>query len=254
MIKLDLAKAYDSFLKRVLFLLGFVPKWIHWFMKCISSTSFSVLINGSSKGLFHPTRGLWQGDSLSPFLFITGADLQSRLTLFKEQQGYIARVKINRNGPRISHLMYADDILPLAKANVRNAVGLKALARCVPSMFWIWKKTTIHFSRNSHPDTKHAIVDILLLKKWLSALGTWEFLFSTWEKEKNGEELIQKMHTHLAGWKAKALSQVGRTTLIRSVLSARPSYPIVNFLSHKYLLKNWFNPEAFLVGSLTRKN
>ena len=70
--KLDVEKAYDKlnwkFLLTVLREMGFGSKWIGWKQWCISTTSFSMIINGSLAGFFKSTRGLWQGDPLSPYL------------------------------------------------------------------------------------------------------------------------------------------------------------------------------------------
>ena len=68
--KLDLEKAYNhinwDFLMSVMQKMGFGEKWASWIRWCISTASFSVLINGSPTGFFQSTRGLRQGDPISP--------------------------------------------------------------------------------------------------------------------------------------------------------------------------------------------
>lgn len=71
--KLDLEKAYDhvywEFLLHELQRYGFGEKWRKWIAFFISRVHFSILVNGSPSGFLESTRGLWQGDFLSPLHF-----------------------------------------------------------------------------------------------------------------------------------------------------------------------------------------
>lgn len=120
-LKLDMAKAYDrmewGFLIQVMRCFGFRARWIGWVEQCILTVSFSVLLNGFPFGRFSPSQGLRQGDPLSPFLFILGSEVLSRLLLLEEERGFIHCVKVNRAAPSILHLLFADDIMIFVRAN-----------------------------------------------------------------------------------------------------------------------------------------
>lgn len=121
-IKLYMKKAFDrvewGVLSHILRCLGFFDKFRCMIMRCLSSVNFKLLVNGNIAGGFRPTRGLKQGDPLSPFLFITLSELLSRLLLKASQQGVIHGVKLGRSAPAIEHLLFANDVLLFCRANV----------------------------------------------------------------------------------------------------------------------------------------
>ena len=112
-LKLDMSKAYDwvewEFLERIMTHLGLEERMVRLIMPCLRSMSYSILLNGQAVGNIKPSRGLCQGDPLSPYLFLMCAmGLQSLLQQAKVN-GEISGVTICRNGPRISHLFFTDD-------------------------------------------------------------------------------------------------------------------------------------------------
>ncbi|KAK5783612.1 hypothetical protein PVK06_038121 [Gossypium arboreum] len=85
-VKLDMSKAYDriewEFIKQIMIQMGFANRWVNTIMQCVTTVSYSMVMNGHQGEKFQLTRGLCQGDPLSPFLFLLcGKGLSSLLRL-----------------------------------------------------------------------------------------------------------------------------------------------------------------------------
>lgn len=93
MCKLDITKAYDypnwKFLIYVMGRMGFDRKWQHWIFFCISTVKFSLLINGMPRGFFGSSRGICQGDPLSPLLFVFVMEVFSKMISRVEVRGML---------------------------------------------------------------------------------------------------------------------------------------------------------------------
>jgi hypothetical protein len=116
-IKIDMEKAFDHMERNFLF--------ANWIRICITSPSFSILINGSPYGHFTPARSLWQGDLLSPFLFILGTEVFSRLLQRQFSLGLLKGIKMARTCLPITHLLFSDNLLIFGKATSSEASTIK---------------------------------------------------------------------------------------------------------------------------------
>ena len=129
-IKIDLEKAYDriewSFIREMLTLFNFPVNLIKLIMNCVSSVSTSLLFNGGSLDPFLPSRGIRQGDPLSPYLFILCMEFLGHLIKEKCAAKLWNLVKASRSGPAFSHLFFADDLVLFASANSENYAAINS--------------------------------------------------------------------------------------------------------------------------------
>ncbi|KAK3231344.1 hypothetical protein Dsin_003225 [Dipteronia sinensis] len=93
-------------------------------MQCVTLVSFFFLLNGTICGNLKPSRGLRQGDHLSPYLFLVCADGLSSLLNKAVFDKRISCFKCNRTNPTISHLFFADDSLLLLKASSDDCLAI----------------------------------------------------------------------------------------------------------------------------------
>lgn len=88
------------------------------------SVSFEVLVNGGKSKSFKPSKGLRQGDLLSPYLFILGQENLSRMLDHELNLKNVSGIQTSIRGPAITRVMYANDIVLFSKATRRDAATL----------------------------------------------------------------------------------------------------------------------------------
>ena len=140
------------FLHDMMVKLGFHEQWIEMIMACVCSVRYKIRFNSQETDVFTPTRGIRQGDPLSPYLFLLCAKGLSSLLQFEEEAGGIEGIRVCRNAPSVSHLLFADDSLILMKADVLNAASLQHVpdAYCESSRQLVsLAKSSIFFSPNT---------------------------------------------------------------------------------------------------------
>lgn len=130
-IKLDMSKAYDriewTFLRVILCKMGYNERWVNLILQCVSSVSYNVSQRNGDIGPIFPSRGLRQGDPLSPYLFIVCAQGLSALIQKYEQRKWLQGIKVCKQAPSISHMLFADDSYLYCNANDAEAEHMRRL-------------------------------------------------------------------------------------------------------------------------------
>ncbi|OMO88470.1 reverse transcriptase [Corchorus capsularis] len=233
-IKIDLEKAFDrlewGFIRDMLKFFNFPNNLIKLIMSCISDPSLAILINGSSSDEFHASRGIRQGDPISPYLFLLSMEYLSLLIENEVDNNSWNPIQIGRNGPKFSHALFADDIILAARANMGNCMTISRILDdfCHRSGQKVNKdKTKMWFSPKVSDSLAFDITNMLGFSR-TNNLGTYlgHPLLVNKAKKADFGPLIEKIRNRLAGWKAKNLSLAGKSTLIQSVTSSIVDYPM----------------------------
>ena len=119
-IKIDLEKANDRlewcFIHKVLQAYHFPQNIVKVIMSCVSSTKISILFNGGALESFKPSRGIRQGDPLSPYLFILCMKYLGHLIEEKCMIGAWKPLKASRDNIGISHLFFCGRLNSLCQS------------------------------------------------------------------------------------------------------------------------------------------
>jgi hypothetical protein len=231
--KLDLEKAYDhvnwEFLLYFLQRCGFSEKWRRWISFCISFVRFSILINGSSCGFFQSSRGIRQGDPLSPLLFVIVMEALSRMIDKASDVGLLSGFSVGgeiSDPLRISHLLFVDDTLIFCEASPDNLIYLRAILT--------WFEATSGLRVNLGKSELAQVGEVPHLEVMAEILGCKTSAFpmqylglplgAHFKVQSIWNPIVEKLERRLAGWKRMYLSKGGRLTLIKSTLSNLPTY------------------------------
>ncbi|KAF5477145.1 hypothetical protein F2P56_003817 [Juglans regia] len=243
-VKLDMNKAYDrvewAFLEKVMMKMGFNPRWISLIMNCITSVSYSILINGAPQASFVPSRGIRQGDPLSPYLFILVSEVLSSLLNHAENVKDIHGFPICKGNLSINHLFFADDSLLFCRANVMEWAAINRLLGLYEnaSGHQLNKaKTSIFFSANTRQELRNHILSIAGTRS-TSCYETYLGLPALIGRSRHADfkGILDRMRDKISNWKTKFLSFAGKEILLKAVIQALPTYCMGVFKLPKSLL------------------
>ena len=231
-LKIDLEKAYDriewSFMRRCLECHDLDEKSISLIMNCVSQASSSVLVNGKKSERFHHSRGLRQGDPMSPYLFNICLEALSQMIHKECEEKEWTPFGVGRKKVPVSHLMFADDLILFGRVDETTAFSVRRTFErfCEFSGQKINEsKSKLTFSRNT-PEEMRVLFQNTLNVSESEDLRLYLGLPISHKRPNRSQVqfVVDKVRARLAKWKTSFLSKAGRLCLINSTLSSIPAY------------------------------
>lgn len=257
-------KAYDRvewpFVESILTKLGFPPRLVQIIMKCVSTVRFSVKVNGGLLEPFTPSRGIRQGDPMSPYLFLACAEGLTAL-IHHYNSGFIDRgVRVCKRSPWISHLLFADDSLIFINANGASAARLNEILdiyHLASGQKVNKEKSAIFFSpctSDTHREVvkQHLNIHIEAFSEKYLGLPTAVGKLTS----EAFEYITESARSSVNGWAEKNLSYPGKEALIKSVVQAKPIHGMSCFLLSKSTCKKFTSVmgQFWWSGNLDRRS
>ena len=219
--------------------MGFDNKWIKLIMSCINYVSYSVLINGVAHECITPTRGLRQGNPLSPYMFLLCTEGLTALIVEAERRRKIFGISICRGSPTITHLLFADDSVIYCKATKQESRELCEILKKYKEAAGQkinTEKSSVFFSKNTDEETRERVKETLGSMQNAQP-GKYLRLPLMIGRLKNQifNKVRERVGKKMSSWKEKLLLIEGREILIKVVAQAVPIYIMGCFLLPKGL-------------------
>ncbi|KAL0291608.1 UNVERIFIED_CONTAM: putative mitochondrial protein [Sesamum radiatum] len=243
-IKIDIQKAYDSvqwdFLLETLKIFNFPSQFISWVEQCVTTAVFSIAINGCLHGFFAGSRGLRQGDPISPYLFVLVMEILHVLLQLRIQPEGVFHYHWKCSELGILNLCFADDVLIFCAGDITSVRLISEVLEEFATLTGLRvnpAKSTIILSKSVQRD-RQAILNLVgfqegsLPIKYLGVPLTASRLTVA-----DCRPILEKVSGCLAGWAHLNLSLAGRAQLLKSVLASLHMYWSSVFLLPKSIIK-----------------
>ena len=244
-VKTNLSKAFDrvewSFLEKAMRALGFSDAWCRTIMECVTSVSYQVLINGTPHGDIRPTRGIRQGDPLSPYLFVICTEMLVLKLIQAENSGEITGLKVARGAPAVSHLLYADDSMFYCKQSDEELSRLTAILQeysLASGQRINYQKSSIYFGKHI-PSERREEIKLKLGMEQEGGDGIYLGLPESFGGSRVSilSFLKERLEQRIGGWQNRFLSPAGKEVLLKAIALALPTYTMSCFLVPKTICK-----------------
>jgi len=219
------------------------PVFIKLVHQCISTASFSILLNGEPTAGFTATRGIRQGCPLSPYLFVVAINELSISLQQQLQNDNLVGITLGPACPPIHSLLFADDLIICGQANLHEAQNIhRAIYDFCNQSGQIsnLNKSSILFSKNVPDHIKNDIRGVFPvpdLQPNTLHLGH-PLIFNHKDRNKAYAFIKNKFHAKFTTVKANKLNHAGRLTYIQSVLSSIPVYYMSTILFSKTFIED----------------
>ncbi|XP_074346940.1 uncharacterized protein LOC141685753 [Apium graveolens] len=220
-LKIDMSKAYDriewDYLRELLRKMGFNDWWVHLVLQCVNLVSYTITHGFREMGPVVPSR----------------EGLPALLRKY-EAQKWIHGIKVCRNAPSVSHLLFADDSYLFCNSSENEALRMGELLQIFEEASGQQvnlNKSSVIFSSNVDRDLRVKIGQILQVEE---ADGSVHYLGLPNRVGHNKSRVLgylkDRMKQKVQSWKEKWISQAGREVLIKNVAQALPTYAMSMFL------------------------
>ncbi|KAL0288048.1 UNVERIFIED_CONTAM: hypothetical protein Sradi_7109300 [Sesamum radiatum] len=230
----------DYGLLPVAIILHFPPRFISWVEQCITTVAFSISLNGSLHGFFPGTRGIRQGDPLSPYLFVIVMEIWRILLKIRTQNADSFQYHWKCHELGILNLCFADDVLIFCAGTINSVRTIKETLLEFAEISGLRVnpgKSSIILSKSVCRD-RQGILDLMGFQEGslpIRYLGSP--LTSSRLTVADCQPLIDKLADRLTGWNHLNLSLAGRAQLLKSVLSSLHLYWASIFVLPKSIIK-----------------
>lgn len=202
-------------------------------MTCIRTVSYSYLVNDSVQGSVLPSRGIRQGDPLSPYLFILCSEVLSGLCKRAQQAGLLSGIRVVRGSPRVNHLLFVDDTMFFIRTDELSCSTLHRILqqyKTASGQTINTTKSAITFSAKTTQETRTRVKSHLGIAKE-GGVGKYLGLPEHFGQKKRDlfASIVDRIRQQASCWTNRFLSSAGKMTMLKAVLSASPTHAMSCF-------------------------